>query len=104
MSLDTIKKVSEEEQKANSRIEAARSEAEQLVSQANASGENLLKQGYADGKQYSKKLITDVEEKAQDATREILKLSETQCETMREAAKQHLPKARAFIVGKVVGN
>ena len=102
MAEEAIKKVTELEQDAKRRKEAAVAEAKQQVLVAQRAGQRLLEDTHQAAETEVKQMMADAEEQAAQWTEQVLAAAGQECEQMKARARTRLDQAAARIVERVV--
>lgn len=102
--MEAMKKVTETEQQAQSKREAAVLEGRQALVAAQREGERLLEQARQDADAQAKEVMVRAEERAAEEAKVILAAAETDNEAFRQKARQRLDEAAGFIAERVVNN
>ncbi len=102
MAMEAIKQVTQTEQDAQKRRDAAVSEGRLQVAQAQKQARTMLDESRQQAEFQVKQMMQEAENQAAQLTQEILAAAGTECEKMKEQARQRLDQAAARIVEKVV--
>lgn len=104
MSLEAIQKVSEIEKQMMEKRSSAEAEARTIIAEAEKRGVAMLQDMRNQAAEEGKKLAMRAEDKAAERSVEIQRAAETESNTLREIANQHMDEAVEFIVGRVVNH
>lgn len=102
MAVEAIQKVTEIEQEARQRQEAAAAEAKQRVMMAQRAGQRLLEDTHLTVEGEVKQMMADAEAQAASWTQQVLAQAREECEEMKAQARTRLDQAAARIVERVV--
>ena len=104
MSLEAIQKVTEIEKRMLEQRNAAEAEARAIIAEAEKSGLAMLRKTREEAAENGKTLAMRAEDKAAEKTAQIQRAAETESDTLRKIADQHMDEAVEFIVGRVVNH
>ena len=102
MAIEAIKKVTQIEQDAQKRRDAAVAEGKLQVAEAQKTGRKLLDEKRQQAEAQVKQMMLEAEAKAAQAAEGILADAGKECEALKEAARDRLEQAVELIVEKVV--
>ena len=102
MAMEALKKVTEVEQDAQKRRDAAVAEGKLLVAEAQKAGRKLLEEKRQQAEAQVRQMMQEAEEQAAQAARGVMAAAEQECEGLKMAARGRVEQAVALIVEKVV--
>lgn len=102
MAIEAIRKVTQSEQEAQARRDAAAAENRQQVAQAQKQARTMLEESRQRAEGLAKELMRKAEEKAARENEEFLEQARQDCQRMKEEARKRLDQAADCIVEKVV--
>lgn len=101
MSLEAIQTITESEQGARQRLQAAAEEAKKIVAEAERTGQAKVAQARAGAEAEAKAMMKQAEERAAQQEAAVMEEVEQSCQAMRQAAQGRLPAAVELIVRRV---
>ena len=101
MSLEAIQTITESEQGARQRLQAAAEEAKKIVAEAERTGQAKVAQARAGAEAEAKAMMKQAEERAAQQEAAVMEEVEQSCQAMRLAAQGRLPAAVELIVRRV---
>ena len=102
MSLEAIQTITESEQDARQRVQAAAEEAKKIVADAERTGQAKVVQARAEAEAKAKSMMKQAEERAAQHEASVMEEMKQSCQAMRQAAESRLPTAAELIVRRVV--
>ena len=102
MAIEAIKKVTQIEQDAQKRRDAAAAEGKLLVADAQKAGRKLLEEKRQQAEAQARQMMQQAEAEAAQAAEVILADADKECQALKEAARDRLEQAVELIVEKVV--
>lgn len=102
MSLEAIQTITESEQGAKQRVQAAAEEAKKIVADAERTGQAKVTQARAEAEAKAKSMMKQAEERAAQHEAAVMEEMKQSCQAMRQAAESRLPTAAELIVRRVV--